>query len=143
LPSSASLRSPTGAAAGCGRPDNGAARVAHFANTTAYALLAWAGAALVVARIGRTGDCRWWLAGGVVAGLGVADDHSMSFFAIALVIGALLCPCMTGFAPVGKMHSVSDMQDGSQFTDEEEEQGGWRRTPRKSWRRRSGWQIAL
>ncbi len=63
---------------------------AHIANTTAYELLAWAGLALVVARIGRTGDCRWWLAGGLVAGLGVADDHSMSFFAIALVIGALL-----------------------------------------------------
>ena len=44
----------------------------------------------MVARIGRTGDCRWWLAGGLIAGLGVADDHSMSFFAIALVIGALL-----------------------------------------------------
>jgi hypothetical protein len=62
----------------------------HLANTTPYELLAWAGLALVVARIGRTGDCRWWLAGGLVTGLGVADDHSMSFFAIALVIGALL-----------------------------------------------------
>jgi len=63
---------------------------AHVANTTPYALLAWAGLALVVVRIGRTGDCRWWLAGGLVAGLGVADDHSMGFFAIAVVIGALL-----------------------------------------------------
>jgi 4-amino-4-deoxy-L-arabinose transferase-like glycosyltransferase len=63
---------------------------AHIANTTAYELLAWAALALIVARIGRTGDCRWWLAGGLVAGLGVADDHSASFFAIALVIGALL-----------------------------------------------------
>jgi 4-amino-4-deoxy-L-arabinose transferase-like glycosyltransferase len=62
----------------------------HLANTTPYALLAWAGLALVVVRIGRTGDCRWWLAGGLVAGLGLADDHSMSFFVIALVIGALL-----------------------------------------------------
>jgi hypothetical protein len=53
-------------------------------------LLAWAGLALAVARIGRTGGCRWWLAGGLIAGLGVADDHSVSFFAIALVIGALL-----------------------------------------------------
>jgi len=63
---------------------------AHVANTTSYALLAWAGLALVAARIGRTGDCRWWLAAGLVAGLGLADDHSMAFFAIALVIGALL-----------------------------------------------------
>ncbi len=63
---------------------------AHIANTTSYELLAWAGLALIVARIGRTGDSRWWLAGGLVAGLGVADDHSASFFAIAIVIGALL-----------------------------------------------------
>ncbi len=63
---------------------------AHVANTSAYELAAWAGLALVVARIGRTGDCRWWLAGGLVTGLGVADDHSAAFFAIALVIGALL-----------------------------------------------------
>ena len=62
----------------------------HLANTTPYAVLAWAGLALIVVRIGRTGDCRWWLAGGLIAGLGVADDHSMSFFAIAVVAGALL-----------------------------------------------------
>ena len=63
---------------------------AHLANTTAYELLAWAGLALVVARIGRDGDRRWWLAGGLICGLGVADDHSAAFFAIAVVIGALL-----------------------------------------------------
>jgi Dolichyl-phosphate-mannose-protein mannosyltransferase len=62
----------------------------HLANTTPYALLGWAGLALVVVRIGRTGDCRWWLAGGVVAGLGVADDHSEAFLGVAVVIGALL-----------------------------------------------------
>jgi hypothetical protein len=62
----------------------------HLANTTPYALLGWAGLALVVVRIGRTGDCRWWLAGGLVAGLGVADDHSEAFLAVAVVIGALL-----------------------------------------------------
>lgn len=44
----------------------------HLANTTPYALLAWAALALVVVRIGRTGDCRWWLAGGLVAGLSLA-----------------------------------------------------------------------
>ena len=62
----------------------------HLANTTPCELLAWAGLALVVVRIGRTGDCRWWLAGGLVAGLGVADDHSEAFLAVAVVIGALI-----------------------------------------------------
>jgi Dolichyl-phosphate-mannose-protein mannosyltransferase len=62
----------------------------HLAGPTAYDVLAWAGLALIVARIGRTGDCRWWLAGGLVLGLGLANKHSVGLFAIALVAGALL-----------------------------------------------------
>jgi 4-amino-4-deoxy-L-arabinose transferase-like glycosyltransferase len=62
----------------------------HILDTTAFDILAWAGLALVVARIGRTGEVRWWLAGGVVLGLGLANKHSAGFFAVALVIGALL-----------------------------------------------------
>ena len=63
---------------------------AHLANTTPYALLALAGLGLVVARIGRTGDCRWWPVAGLILGLGLADNHQPGFFAVALVIGALL-----------------------------------------------------
>ena len=55
-----------------------------------YDMLAWAALALVVIRIGRTGDCRWWLAAGVILGLGLANKHSVGFFAAALVVGALL-----------------------------------------------------
>jgi 4-amino-4-deoxy-L-arabinose transferase-like glycosyltransferase len=62
----------------------------HVANTTIYSLLALAGLALVIVRIGRTGDPRWWLAAGAVAGLGVADNHQPGFFAVAAVVGALL-----------------------------------------------------
>ncbi len=61
----------------------------HLAGPTAYDVLAWAGLALVAARIGRTGETRWWLAGGVVLGLGLANKHSIGLFAVALVIGAL------------------------------------------------------
>jgi 4-amino-4-deoxy-L-arabinose transferase-like glycosyltransferase len=64
--------------------------IGHLANTTPYDVLAWAGLALVVARIGRTGDGRWWLAAGLVAGLGVTDNHLAGLFAIAIVVGALL-----------------------------------------------------
>jgi len=63
---------------------------AHVANTTPYVLLAVAGLALVVTRIGGTGDTRWWLAAGAVAGLGVAANHQVGLFAVALVVGALL-----------------------------------------------------
>jgi hypothetical protein len=62
----------------------------HLAGPTAFDVLAWAGLALIVARIGRTGDARWWLAGGLVLGLGLANKHSVGFFAVALVIGTLL-----------------------------------------------------
>ena len=62
----------------------------HLAGPTAFDVLAWAGLALIVARIGRTGDCRWWLAGGLVLGLGLANKHSVGFFAVALLVGALL-----------------------------------------------------
>ena len=62
----------------------------HLAEPTAYDVLAWAGLALIAARIGRTGDARWWLAGGLVLGLGLANKHSVGLFAVALVIGVLL-----------------------------------------------------
>jgi hypothetical protein len=62
----------------------------HLAGPTAFDVLAWAALALIVARIGRTGDCLWWLAGGLVLGLGLANKHSVGFFAVALFIGALL-----------------------------------------------------
>lgn len=62
----------------------------HLAGTTAYDVLAWAALALVVIRIGRTGDQRWWPAAGAIAGLGLANKHSAGLFAAALVAGALL-----------------------------------------------------
>ena len=63
----------------------------HLFGPTAFDVLAWASLALVVARIGRTGDARWWLAGGLVLGLGLANKHSVGLFALALLAGALLC----------------------------------------------------
>jgi len=62
----------------------------HTLNTTAFDLLAWAGLALIAARIGRTGEVRLWLAGGVVLGLGLANKPSAGLFAVALLIGVLL-----------------------------------------------------
>jgi 4-amino-4-deoxy-L-arabinose transferase-like glycosyltransferase len=62
----------------------------HLFGPTAFDVLAWAGLALVVIRIGRTGDTRWWLLGGLILGLGLANKHSVGFLAVALLIGALL-----------------------------------------------------
>lgn len=66
------------------------AGAAHVANTTSYVFLAWSALGWVVARIGRTGDPRWWPAAGLATGIGVADSHLVAFFAIAVTAGALL-----------------------------------------------------
>jgi 4-amino-4-deoxy-L-arabinose transferase-like glycosyltransferase len=63
--------------------------VDHLAGPTAYDMVAWAGLAFVVIRVGRTGDNRWWLLGGLVLGLGLTNKHSVGLFAAALFVGAL------------------------------------------------------
>ncbi|MGH3733934.1 MAG: glycosyltransferase family 39 protein [Acidimicrobiales bacterium] len=62
----------------------------HLMGPTSLDMLAWAGLALVVLRIGRTGDTRWWLVAGTILGLGLANKHSIGFFALALFFGILL-----------------------------------------------------
>jgi hypothetical protein len=62
----------------------------HLFGPTAFDVLAWVGLAFVAARVERTGNPRWWLAGGLVLGLGLANKHSVGIFALALLIGALL-----------------------------------------------------
>src|SRR5579875_772006 len=62
----------------------------HVANSTSYMILACAALLLIVARIGRTGDRRWWLAAGAVAGIGAEDNHLVGLLAIALVAGILI-----------------------------------------------------
>ncbi|MGQ4512003.1 glycosyltransferase family 39 protein [Streptomyces sp. DW26H14] len=64
----------------------------HVANTTSYEILAWAAIALVVARIGRTGDPRWWVAVGVLAGVGAEFNHLAGIFAVVLLAVVLLGP---------------------------------------------------
>ena len=61
----------------------------HVANTSPYMVTASAGLGLVVARTGRTGNPRWWLAGGAIAGAGAEDNHLVGILAIALTICAL------------------------------------------------------
>lgn len=65
---------------------------AHIANTTSYELLAWAAIALVVVRIGRTGDTRWWLAAGALVGVGAEFNHLVAVFGGVLVAVVLLGP---------------------------------------------------
>ncbi|WP_377268274.1 ArnT family glycosyltransferase [Peterkaempfera sp. SMS 1(5)a] len=64
----------------------------HIANTTSYEVLAWAAIALVVVRIGRTGDTRWWLAAGALVGVGAEFNHLAAIFGVVLLAAVLLGP---------------------------------------------------
>jgi hypothetical protein len=57
---------------------------------TSLDIMFWAALALIVLRVGRTGDCRYWLVAGLILGVGLANKHSIGFFAVAIVLGALI-----------------------------------------------------
>ncbi len=59
----------------------------HLFGPTGLDLLFWTALALVVVRIGRTGNPRLWPLAGAVVGLGLSNKHSIGFFALALVVG--------------------------------------------------------
>ena len=52
----------------------------------------WAGCALLLIRVLKTGNSKLWLWFGVVAGIGLLNKFSMAFFGVATVIGLLLTP---------------------------------------------------
>ncbi|HSN56302.1 MAG TPA: glycosyltransferase family 39 protein, partial [Candidatus Sulfomarinibacteraceae bacterium] len=54
--------------------------------------LFWTGCALLLVHIVRTGDSRWWLLFGVLAGLGLMNKHSTLFFGFATAVAVLLTP---------------------------------------------------
>ncbi len=62
----------------------------HMMGTAPFDVLAWAALALVVVHIGRTGNQRGWVLGGLVLGIGLTNKHSVGFFAVAIVLGTVL-----------------------------------------------------
>jgi hypothetical protein len=62
----------------------------HLFDTTAFDIVAWSALALVVIRIGRTGDLRWWIPAGAILGVGAENKHLVGFFAVAIFLGALV-----------------------------------------------------
>ncbi|MBA3916427.1 MAG: glycosyltransferase family 39 protein [Acidobacteriales bacterium] len=54
--------------------------------------LFWMGCAYVLVRLIQTGDSRWWLGFGVLAGLGLMTKHSMLFFGFSVFLALLLTP---------------------------------------------------
>jgi 4-amino-4-deoxy-L-arabinose transferase-like glycosyltransferase len=62
----------------------------HFLSTVTLDLVVWAVASLLVIRLIRTGDARWWLAIGIVVGLGLLNKYTVAFWVFGAV-GGLLC----------------------------------------------------
>jgi hypothetical protein len=52
----------------------------------------WTGCAFALLRMINTGNPRWWLAFGAMAGLGLENKYSIAVFAFALLAGLLLTP---------------------------------------------------
>lgn len=97
----------------------------HLEGPTAFDLLAWVGLAFVVIRIGRGADQRWWLLGGLDLGLGVANKHSVAFFAAAIVVGAL---CVRGYREIFNRWSLAAVLIASLFA-----------VPDLIWQAQHGW----
>jgi hypothetical protein len=70
----------------------------HFMNTNAFEPLFWAGCVWLAIRAWNSGDSRYWLAFGVVAGLGLQNKHAMLFFGFGFVASMLLTPLRKVFA---------------------------------------------
>ena len=60
--------------------------------------LFWLGCLLIVIEIANGASERWWLAFGVVAGLGLQNKHSMLFLGFAIVVALLLTPLRRSLA---------------------------------------------
>ena len=62
----------------------------HLLGPTAIDVLVWATLGWLALRVDRTGDTRLWLVAGAVVAVGVANKHSVVFFALALLVGVLV-----------------------------------------------------
>lgn len=59
----------------------------HLFSTAAFDLFFWSAITFLVVRLLRTGDERWWIAIGTVAGIGLLNKFNVAFLAFGLVVG--------------------------------------------------------
>lgn len=64
----------------------------HWITMNAFEPLIWMSCAWCVLRAIRTGDGRYWLGFGVLAGIGMENKYSIAFFIAGVAIGLLLSP---------------------------------------------------
>src|SRR6266850_187557 len=64
----------------------------HWLTMNAFEPLLWMGCAWCVVRAINTGDSRYWLWFGVLAGVGTENKYSMAFLVVGVLVGLLLTP---------------------------------------------------
>lgn len=64
--------------------------IGSFLSMNAVEPVFWMGAIAVLIQIVRTGNSRWWLGFGVLAGLSLMNKHSTVFFGFAVTVALLL-----------------------------------------------------
>jgi dolichyl-phosphate-mannose-protein mannosyltransferase len=64
----------------------------HWMTMNAFEPLLWMGCAWCMVRVINTGNPRYWLGYGVLAGIGMETKYSMAFFVAASAVGLLLSP---------------------------------------------------
>src|SRR5260370_997022 len=64
--------------------------MSHYISMNAFEPLAWAGCALILIRILKTGNQKLWLWFGLVAGVALENKYGIVFFATGVVAGLLL-----------------------------------------------------
>ena len=60
--------------------------------TDMFQALTWLGLAFVLVRLEQTGDERWWLAFGAIAGFSLNTKYAIAFYLAGLAIGLLATP---------------------------------------------------
>ncbi len=64
----------------------------HQFAMNAFEPLFWTGCAFAIVRMIKNENLRWWLAFGVIAGIGLENKYSIAAFAFFLLLGLLLTP---------------------------------------------------
>ena len=62
----------------------------HLFSTTTFGVTVWAALCLLALRVLRTGQSRWWIVAGLVAGVGLLDNDLVAFLAAAVFPSILL-----------------------------------------------------
>ncbi|MFI6873427.1 glycosyltransferase family 39 protein [Streptomyces sp. NPDC050400] len=73
--------------------------VGHMVSTATFDLLVWVGVSLLVLRVLRTGDGRWWLAVGAAVGIGVQNKY------LVVLLAAVLLAAIGWVGPRGVLRS--------------------------------------